>query len=134
MLAEKSYSTDYVAHCRALVTDHLAAYAALPLEAGQRAGFERGYVQQLVLALDNLFTHRMRGAEGKDGNPINEVRMLCTSIRSHGGVLTADASIKYSAEGSVLGLAVGDDIDVDVAAYTRLAAAFLDEIETRFPA
>ena len=133
MLGEKAYPTDYVDTCRAAVRAHLAAYDALGLPAAKRAAFERGYVHQLVLALDNYFTHRLRGAEGKDGNPLNEVRMLCTSIRSGAGMLEQDSTIKWTPEASVLGLAIGDPIDVAVTDFARLADAFLDEIEKRFP-
>jgi hypothetical protein len=134
MLGEKTYPTEYVDACRAAVREHLTAYDALGLPAAKRAGFERGYVHQLVLALDNHFTHRLRGAEGKDGNPLNEVRMLCTSIRSGAGVLEQDPTIRWNAGASVLGLAVGDPLDVAVADFARLADAFFDEIEKRFPA
>lgn len=48
----------------------------------------------MVLALDQLFVHRARGIEGKDGNPLNEVRVLCTSIMANGGVLVKDSQIK----------------------------------------
>lgn len=132
MLSRNSYPQQYVDTCRAAVGSHLASYDALGLSAEARAGFERGYVHQLVLARDTYFTHRARGVEGKDGNPLNEVRMLCTSIREHDGVLAAEKVIKYSAEGSVLGLAIGDEIDSDVAAFRKLAEAFFDEIEKRF--
>ena len=61
----------------------------------------------LVVVLDGYFVHRTRAIEGKDGNPLNEVRMLCSSILGHDGVLAADGTIKYKPEASVLGLAVG---------------------------
>ena len=57
----------------------------------------------MVLALDSWFLHRQRSLEGKDGNPVNEVRVLCTSITQHGAVLTADKTIKLKAATSVLG-------------------------------
>ena len=90
-------------------------------------------MRQLILALDNYFTHRQRTTEGKDGNPLNEVRMLCTSIRDFDGVLTGEKSIKYRPDAAVLGLKLGDPIVVDVPAFRRLAEAFFDEIERRFP-
>jgi len=133
MLSVSSYPTEYLTDCRATVRRHLDAWERLPLSAADRSDFEPGYVQQLILALDNYFTHRGRGAEGKDGNPLNEVRMLCTSIREHDGRLAADKSIRYRPEAAVLGLRLGDPITIDVAAFRRLAEAFLDEIEKRFP-
>ncbi len=133
MLSQSSYPAAYVAASRAAVRTHLDAYDALSLPAAERAAFEPGYLRQLVLALDTYALHRSRGQEGKDGNPLNEVRLLCGSIRDHDGVLTGEKSIRYAAERSVLGLAVGDEVTLDAAAFRRLAEAFFDELETRFP-
>ena len=76
--------------------------------------------------------HRVRNREGKDGNPINEVRMLSDSVMEHDGVLTANNTIKYKPENSVLGYAIGDTIAIDEDGFRRLTAAFLDEIATRY--
>jgi hypothetical protein len=40
-----------------------------------------------VLLLDHMFVHRLSGAEGKDGNPLNEVRVLVNSLLYNGGKL-----------------------------------------------
>jgi hypothetical protein len=133
MLSQSSYPATYVAACRDAVRDHLDAYEALPLSDADRAAFEPGYLRQLVLALDTYALHRSRGQEGKDGNPLNEVRILCTSIREHDGVLTGEKSIRYAPDRSVLGLAEGDQITLDAAAFRRLADAFFAELEARFP-
>ncbi|WP_193614682.1 hypothetical protein [Nocardioides lijunqiniae] len=133
MLSQSSYPAAYVAACRETVCNHLDAYDALPLSAADRAAFEPGYLRQLVLALDTYALHRSRGQEGKDGNPLNEVRMLCASIREHEGVLTGEKSIRYAADRSVLGLAVGDEVTLDAAAFRRLSDAFFAELEARFP-
>ncbi len=34
----------------------------------------------MILALGHYFVHRGRHTEGKDGNPLTEVRMLCDAI------------------------------------------------------
>ncbi|MCD4523802.1 hypothetical protein [Nocardioides sp. cx-173] len=133
MLSQSSYPAAYVAASRDAVSRQLDAYAALPLSAADRAGFEPDYLRQLVLALDTYALHRSRGQEGKDGNPLNEVRLLCTSIREHDGVLTGEKSIKYAPDRSVLGLAEGEQITLDAAGFRRLADGFFDELVVRFP-
>ncbi|WP_134740506.1 hypothetical protein [Nocardioides sp. 503] len=133
MLSQSSYPAAYVAACRDTVHRHLDDYHALPLSDADRAAFEPGYLRQLVLALDTYALHRSRGQEGKDGNPLNEVRLLCTSLREHEGLLTGEKSIKYAADRSVLGLPLGDQITLDAAAFRRLADAFFAELEARFP-
>jgi hypothetical protein len=144
MLAVTSYPQDYVDACRRRMEAQLAAYDELTASlagsgAGQaRAGkaiesFEPLFLGNLVLALDECFVHRTRAIEGKDGNALNEVRMLCSSILRGGGVLTADKTIKYRPETSVLKLGIGDEVALDTARFRQLLDAFLAEIERRFP-
>ena len=47
--------------------------------------FEQRFFNDQVLILDNMFVHRLTGIEGKDGNPLNEVRVLCNSIFAQPG-------------------------------------------------
>jgi hypothetical protein len=137
MLMRGDYPTEYVDAVRAMVAANVASYTALGLPEGN--DFERGYVHQLLLALDSYFTHRGRGQEGKDGNPLNEVRMITDSLQgndAHGAIvplLATNSTIKYQPENSVLGLAPGDPLDLSVAEYEKLAVAFLDELEKKFP-
>ena len=138
MLMRADYPAEYVADVRAQVAANVASFEALGLTPEQREAFEPGYVQQLLLALDSYFTHRGRALEGKDGNPLNEVRMITDSIQGNDGrgpifpVLAPSSTIKYRPERSVLGLEIGDSLDLDIAAYQKLAFAFLDEVESRF--
>jgi hypothetical protein len=137
VLMRGDYPTEYVNAVRSMVGSNVTSYAALGLAEGN--DFERGYVHQLLLALDSYFTHRGRGQEGKDGNPLNEVRMITDSLQGNDGhgpivpVLVPNSTIKYKAEKSVLGLAIGDPLDLNVAQYEELAVAFLDELEKKFP-
>src|SRR5262249_23516673 len=78
----------------------------------------------LVVVLDGCFVHRSRTIEGKDGNPLNEVRMLCNSILQHRGVLTADKTIKYNPSKSILKRQVGDEIKLTEADFVLLCTAF----------
>jgi hypothetical protein len=48
-------------------------------------------------------------------------------------MLQGNPTIKYKPENSVLGLKIGDPLDIDIDDYEKLAAAFLDEIERKFP-
>jgi hypothetical protein len=134
MLAVTRYPKDYLTACRKRMDAQLAAYGPLAKSGSEAdsARFEPLFCASLVLALDACFVHRTRGLEGKDGNPLNEVRMLCTSILQHGGILAADKTIKYDAAKSVLKLAIGDPIVLRVADFRRLAAAFFDEIGRKF--
>ncbi len=137
MLMRGDYPTEYVDAVRATVTDNVASYSALGLPEGNE--FERGYVHQLLLALDSYFTHRGRGQEGKDGTPLNELRMITDSLQGNDArgpivpLLAPNSTIKYRPERSVLGLAVGDPLDLTVEEYEKLAVAFLDELDKRFP-
>jgi hypothetical protein len=45
--------------------------------------------------LDSYFVHRTRAIEGKDDNPLNEVRMLSTSTLRNKAELMADKAIEY---------------------------------------
>jgi len=134
MLSVNQYPKTYVDECRARMDAQLASYEALAATAKRAAvdAFEPQFLTHLVLALDESFLHRARGGEGKDGNPLNEVRMLCDAILNQGNVLTADKTIKYKADQSVLGLDLGDEVCLDLAGFRRLATAFFDEIEHKF--
>src|SRR4051812_40806429 len=137
MLMRADYPKVYVKSVRSMVADNVAAYEKLRLKPGN--DFEQGYVHQLLLALDSYFTHRGRAMEGKDGNPLNEVRMITDSLQgndAHGPIvplLAANSTIKYKAEDSVLGLEIGEPLDLSVADHEKLALAFLDELQRRFP-
>jgi len=134
MLGISSYTQDYIDACRARVESQLAAYRDLVGAApGQAvAAFAPVFFDNMVLVLDSYFLHRLRTKEGKDGNPLNEVRVLCTSMLVNGSVLAADRTIRLKPETSVLGLAVGDEISLDEPAFVRLAEAYFAEIEARF--
>lgn len=140
MLAVTSYSEVYVQLTAAKVDEELAAYDALAAAVkgnakaeAALAAFAPGYFNAMLLALDHHFMHRMRGAEGKDGNPLNEVRMLSDSLMEHDGVLKENKTIKYKAEKAVAGIAVGEKVALDAETFGRLAKAYIAAIGKRFP-
>lgn len=144
MLGKKSYPKQYVEGCRKKVAADVASCQKVVALAGKQpakdqprvnkvlAAFEATYFNNMVLVLDQLFVHRLRTVEGKDGNALNEVRVLCSSIMEHGGVLTADPSIKLDAETSVLGLELGTKIALTRAEFVKLSGAYFSEIERKF--
>lgn len=140
MLAVISYPEVYVQLTAAKVEEQLAAYAALAAAVkgngkaeAALAAFAPGHFNSMLLALDHHFMHRMRGAEGKDGNPLNEVRMLSDAIMEHDGVLQENKTIKYKTEKSVVGIAVGQTIALDAERFEKLAKAYIAELGKRFP-
>ncbi|TMP92276.1 MAG: hypothetical protein E6L07_12450 [Verrucomicrobia bacterium] len=94
------------------------------------------FFNNLVVVLDGFFVHRSRTLEGKDGNPLNEFRMICTSLLQNHGVMCPDKTnnktIKYSPEKSVVKLKIGDEIKLTESAFVLLSRAFFAEIETKF--
>jgi hypothetical protein len=104
---------------------------------------EATFFNNLVLILDDLFVHRLRTVEGKDGNALNEVRVLCNSILNNRSVMTADnvsameafaglSAIKLSPAKSVLKYQAGDEIKLNDANFPRLCQAFFAEIERKY--
>jgi hypothetical protein len=134
MLSMTSYGREYIDDCRALIDARVAAYrglaAAAPADA--MAEFEAAYFNNLVMVLELCFVHRTRGLEKKDGNPLNEVRVLTTSIMSNDGRLTVEKQIKLNPDTSVLGLREGDRIAVTEDGFVGLAKAFFADIELKF--
>ena len=143
MLCVNSYPKAYVDDCRARVDGQLSTYRAL-LKAAHKgadddaplatatARFEPPFFGHLVIALDAYFMHRSRTLEQKDGNAMNEVRMLAASLIQHAGVLTADKTIKYDPAKSVLKLKIGEPIALAEADFARLAKAYFAAIAATF--
>jgi hypothetical protein len=136
MLSVSKYKKPYFENCRTRFEEELKAYQALVKKApGAHAAFETfepHFCNGLVLALEGAFAHRTRALERKDGNPLNEVRMLSASILQNGGILTADKTINYDSEKSILKLKFGDEIAMTVKAFSELADAFFTEIKEKF--
>ena len=134
MLAANKYPQAYVDECRARIALQMSTYRALADAAPARSlePFEHQFFNNMVLVLDHLLVHRTRALEKKDGNPLNEVRMICNSLLRNQGELAADTTIKFDPSKSVIGLHVGDGIHMNAADFQRLSDAFFDEIEAKF--
>jgi hypothetical protein len=141
MLGMKAYSREYIEACRARADADLRAYRKQVGKA-PNAEFEHRFFNDQVLLLDHMFVHRLTGAEGKDGNPLNEVRVLVNSLLYNDGKVqiaklpgwpnSAGGAMKLPADKSVLGLEQGDAIRLSEKDFVRLADAFFTEIEKRY--
>jgi hypothetical protein len=123
MLARTGYDRHYVAACRESV--------GAAVEELRRVGASSAAWNQLLPALDRWFELRNPKLEGRDGNPLNEARVVAGSIVEHGAVMTIPRGIKLRPEASVLGFEEGEEISLDGAAFERLFDAFLAEVESK---
>jgi hypothetical protein len=139
MLGMRNYTREYIDGCRSRVDIDLSTYRKLVAAAGNQPAsvealeaFEAPFFNNMVLLLDHFFVHRLRTVEGKDGNPLNEVRILCDSMLNNNNIMGADKTIKYEPAKSVLKYQVGDEIKLNEADFHLLYKAFLAEIESKF--
>ena len=132
MLGMRTYTKKYITACRSKVEADLSAYKSLAARGTGPGVFESIFFNNMIIVMDHLFVHRLRGVEGKDGNPLNEVRMLSDSIMNNNQKLAIDKSIAYDAAQSVLKVKLGDEIKVSEAGFQLLYKAFFAEIESKF--
>lgn len=137
MLSVSSYPGEYVLMCASRIDEQLSSYECVKVAAGADRKaldtFEPLFLENTVLSLDALFGHRARGKEGKDGNPLNEVRMICGSLMKGEARLLADSTIRYDPATSILGTRIGEHIRWTPGGVRKLCQAFLDEIERKYP-
>jgi hypothetical protein len=142
MLGMKSYPAVYVAYCRQRIDDNLAAYHAQLGGLTAMPIFEHRFFADQTLLLDYMFVHRLSGQEGKDGNPLVEVRIICNSLLLHHDIVQIDrlpdwpqsavSGLKCPVETSILGLKDGDKIELTEADFCKLRDGFFAEIEKRY--
>ena len=140
MLAVNRYPKEYVDECRSRVASHVSAYKKLASAAageGSSLGaavreFESVFFNNMVLVLESYFTHRTRALEKKDGNPLNEVRVMCNSMMHHDDIMTMDKSINLVPDKSVLKYQSGDRLALTEEEFSRIAAAFFSEVESKY--
>jgi len=128
MLGRANYPIAYIEAVNARVGRVLRAFdKAKPAEP-----FASEALLDVIVGLEMAFVHRLRGQEGKDGNPLNEVRMIVASVLEFGGVMTLDKTIKWKPEASVTGLKNGDKIALDRKQVGKLVDAFFEELAKKY--
>jgi len=141
MLGRKRYTQEEVDNAKAAVARQLAGYrrlakaidgAADPQARAAVDALEPDLFNNLTLALDRRFVHRLRSSTGKDGNALNEVELLAESLMNNGGVLRGNNVIKLVFAESVLKLEIGDPIEISAPQFERLSKAFFAELQARF--
>jgi len=144
MLGRKNYTREEIDQGKAALDQQLAAYKILVKAVASATtdekinsafeSIEALFFNNMTLVLDRYFVHRLAGPnyEGKDGNPLNEVRIICDSLMNNNGVLRGDKQIKLTPERSIVKLHIGDPIRLTEEEFERLSAAFFAELERRF--
>jgi hypothetical protein len=141
MLGRKDFSRKEFNGAKTTMDRQLAAYRKLAqaVDASSDPGaikalkaFEPLFFNNMTLALDRYFVHRVRMVTGKDGNPLNEVELVTESLMGNGGEFRGNNVIKLVPAESVLKLEQGDRISLSRAEFERLYRAFLSDLEAKF--
>jgi hypothetical protein len=135
VLGRKSCTQDQVDSAPQAVEGRLASYRQVAAGCGDDTGlpdFEPVFLDGMVLALDRHFVHRLRMVTGKDGDPLNEVDLICESLMGNDGVLRGNNVIEYVTADPVTGLEIRDRVQLTAEQFERLATAFFAELERRF--
>jgi hypothetical protein len=141
MLGRKSYTRKEFDHGKAAVDNQLAAYAKLAkavasvgdkkLDAALKE-FDSHFCNTMTLLLDRYFVHRLRVSTGKDGNPLNEVEMLCDGLINNDDIFRQNSAIKLIPDESVAKVQFGERIQLTSGEFERLAAAFFTDLRRKF--
>jgi len=131
VLGRKDFTKDEISNGRTAVERQLAAFDAVP-EAARAALQKADYFNDLALALDRRYVHRLRSVTGKDGTPLNELEIIVESLLNNSGELRGNNVIKYVPQDSVVGMKSGDRIQLTRDDFARLAAGVFDELDAKY--
>jgi hypothetical protein len=80
MLANNSFSAEYVAACRSRIERQVATFRTAGPDLP--TALETAYFNDLVVVLEGCFVHRTRGREPKKDSALKRLRELATEIVS----------------------------------------------------
>jgi hypothetical protein len=142
MLGRKDYTREEYENGKSPIDELLAAYKKLVKAVTDATPdrkvqstfdeFEGLFFDNMALVLDRYYVHRLRMVTGKDGNPLNEVELICDSLMNNRGILQENNVIKYVPTQSVVKLDLGDQIRLSEQDFERLSSALFAELERKF--
>ena len=124
MLGRKNYPREYIERCQRDIEAQIAEFNELP---PVPATFATRLAGHLVIVMDACFMHRVRALEGKDGNALNEVRVLSQSLM-YGDTVIEDSTVTWDKDRMVLGLMKGDDLALSISDVDKLQQAFFERM------
>lgn len=128
MLGRQNYPREYIEHCQEDIAAQIAEFREMPPVS---KSFAERLASHLVIVMDACFTHRARNVEGKDGNALNEVRVLAQSLM-YGSIVVEDSTVTWDTENMVLGLTKGDEIELTMGQVDHLQRAFFAELTRKY--
>ena len=126
-----SFTPQEIDNARKATDDQVRHFLDLSAEGLIQGNFETMYFNSLVLSLDRWFVQRAREVTGAGTTPLNELELIAEGL-THEGVLPEHDEINYDPAKSVLGLKVGDEIELTADQFVNLSEAALAELETKF--
>jgi hypothetical protein len=133
MAARMTFTAQEIANGREATDQQVRRFLDLAAEGLIGDGDEATYFNNLTLQLDDFFEHRAREVAGAGTTPLNELELIAEGLRANGVVPVLD-EIDYVPTSSVLGLEVGQEIELNADQFVELSDAVFAELEEKFQA
>jgi hypothetical protein len=131
MTARMTFTAQEISNGRETTDQQVRHFLDLAAEGLIEPGYEATYFNKLTLELDNFFENRAREVTGAGTTPLNELELIGEGLRGEGVVPELD-EIAYVPSESVLGLQVGQEIELSADQFVELSDAVFDELEAKF--
>ncbi len=130
MLGQSRYPASQVMQTRQEFAELAAGWRMVSAASAPqaRADAEVQIFNQMVVALEGRLAPRWRGADGREGPALTEVRLLALGVTANGGVFPDDEKSRWKPDSSVTGYRAGDRIALTEEVFSRLAEVVLDGV------